>query len=179
MRPHDSLGRAVAWYRLVDVELIPFGIGHLDSVMIQTLCDDRAQPRGTETNEPRRLSLDPLLPGAERRTATTARVHVDVDAVLDRLLLGDDLEPDARTLIFRILDDVRATANFVPSGTPIDLKKSSHESKPDGGPPVVNASAGTARLVDTKGNQYVRHRRQHPAEPRGRSRGSASTRRWR
>ena len=27
-------------------------------------------------------------------------------------------------------------------------------------PPVVNASAGTARLVDTKGNQYVRQRHQ-------------------
>src|SRR5450756_1094956 len=102
-----------AWYRLVDVELIPFGIGHCDSVMIQTLRDDRAQPRGTERNEPRRLSLDPLAPGVERRTATTARVHVDVDAVLDRLLLGDDLEPDARTLTVRILDDVRATAKFV------------------------------------------------------------------
>jgi hypothetical protein len=29
--------------------------------------------------------------------AATAGVHVDVNAVLDRLLLGDDLEPDARS----------------------------------------------------------------------------------
>src|SRR5665647_1702654 len=100
-------------YISVDVELIPFGIGHGDSVMIQTLRDDREQPRGTERNEPRRLSIDPLAPGVERRTATTARVHVDVDAVLERLLLGDDLEPDARTLTVRILDDVRATTKFV------------------------------------------------------------------
>ena len=34
-------------------------------------------------------------------------------------------------------------------------------------PPVINTSAGTARLVDTKGKQYVRQRRRHPAEPHG------------
>ena len=41
-------------------------------------------------------------------------------------------------------------------------------------PPVVNASVGTARLVDTKGNQYVRQRHQHPVEPHG----SATRRPW-
>src|SRR5215207_4854792 len=36
-----------------------------------------------------------------------------MDAVLDRLLLGDDLEPDPRTLTVRILDSVGARAKLV------------------------------------------------------------------
>src|SRR5215216_1141674 len=58
------------------------------------------QARCTEGHEPRRLGLDPLAPDVEPHIAATAGVHVDVDAVLDRLLIGDDLEPDARTSPF-------------------------------------------------------------------------------
>ena len=127
------VGGDLTWYVcLVDVELVAFWVGQRDRVVVQAFLEDRVQPRRTERHEPRRLSLDPLAPCVERQTAATARVHADVDAVLDRLLLGDDLEPDARTLTVRILDDVAACAKLV-LGTPIDLKKSSHESKPVGG----------------------------------------------
>jgi hypothetical protein len=74
--------RGVIQQRLVDVELVAFWIGQRDRIVIQALLDDRVQPRSTERHEPRRLSLDPLAPGVERRTPATARVHVDVDAVL-------------------------------------------------------------------------------------------------
>src|SRR5215207_11367933 len=71
------------------------------------------QARCTEGHEPRRLGLDPLAPDVEPHIAATAGVHVDVDAVLDRLLIGDDLEPDAWTLTVRILDSVGARAKLV------------------------------------------------------------------
>ncbi len=100
--------------------------------MVQIFLNDRVQPRSTERHEPRRLSLDPLAPGLERRTAAAARVYVDVDALLERFLLGDDLEPDARTVTVGILDPVGANAKLS-SGTPTDLYQSSHDSKPGGG----------------------------------------------
>ena len=131
MRPHDSLGRAVAWYWLVDVEVIPFGIGHRDSVMIRTLRDDRGQPRSTERNESRRLSLDPLAPGVERQTATTARVTSMWMRFLIDFFSGTiwNQMRGPSPFGFSMMSEPPPSSS---SGTQIDLKKSSHESKPDG-----------------------------------------------
>ena len=43
-----------------------------------------------------------------RNVNVNRSVDVDVDAVLDRLLLGDDLEPDPRTVTTGVLDPVVA-----------------------------------------------------------------------
>ena len=43
--------------RLVDVELVSFGIGHRDRVVVQTLLDVRVQPGSTERHKPCRLGL--------------------------------------------------------------------------------------------------------------------------
>src|SRR6187200_2267635 len=91
---------------LVDVELVPFGIGHRDCVVVQAFLEVRLQSGGPEGFEPRGLGLDELAPGLEGFAPSPACVHVDVDAVLDRLLLRDDLEPDARALTVRVLDAV-------------------------------------------------------------------------
>ena len=107
----------------VDVELIAFGVDHRDGIVVETFLGVRVQPCGAEQHEPRRLRLDPLAPRVERGTTTVARVHVDVDSVLDRLRLGNDLEPDARTLPARVLYAVGADADRVlrDSDRPIEV----------------------------------------------------------
>ena len=81
----------------MDVELVALGIEHRDRVVVEILLDDRWAAGRTEGLQPRHLRVDQLAPGLERRvSATAARAHVDVEAVLDRLLLRDDLEPDPR-----------------------------------------------------------------------------------
>jgi hypothetical protein len=53
--------------RLVDIELVAFGIGQSDRVVVEALLDDRVQARRTEGHEPRRLSFDPLASGSPDR----------------------------------------------------------------------------------------------------------------
>jgi hypothetical protein len=57
--------RGVAQRRLVDVELVSFGVGQRDRVVVQALLDVRMQSRSTERHEPRRLGLDPLASRVE------------------------------------------------------------------------------------------------------------------
>jgi hypothetical protein len=86
-----------------------------------------------------------------RHIAATAGVHVDVDAVLDRLLFGDDREPDARTLTIRILDPVGARAKLVLGYTdrPVEVV---HESKPDGGGAMTWCNASAQKCASSSGD---------------------------
>jgi hypothetical protein len=70
-QPVDTLahelatGTGVVQQRLVDVELVSFGVDQRDRVVVQALLDDRGQARSTERHEPRCLGLDPLASGVE------------------------------------------------------------------------------------------------------------------
>jgi hypothetical protein len=64
--------------------------------MVEAVLLQHAHRGGSELGQPPHLGVDAFSAGGEWNAAALASVDVEVDPVLDRLALRDDLEPDAR-----------------------------------------------------------------------------------
>ena len=76
--------------------------------MIKAFLGHAAEDRGAEAGQSLRLQVDALLAGLQGQGPVTTGMDVDVQPVRDGLGVGDDLEPDLRSVALRVADPVRS-----------------------------------------------------------------------
>ena len=94
--------------RLVDVELVPLGIGHGHPIVIKPGLGEHPRHRRAEAHKPLHLGVDTRRAGLDRDRPVAAGGDVEVQPVLHRLALRHPLEPDARAGAVWINDAVLA-----------------------------------------------------------------------
>ena len=92
--------------RSVDIELIAFGVLHPDRVVVQPFLGQCASDGGAQAGQPAGLRVDSLPASLDRVRPLATGVDVEVQPVLDRLGIRDDMEPDARPVALRVADPV-------------------------------------------------------------------------
>src|SRR5438552_1349354 len=91
----------------VDVELVAFRVLHPDRVVVEPFLGQGASDGGTQAGQPAGLRVDSLPASLDRVRPLATGVDVEVQPVLDRLGIRDDMEPDARPVALRVADPVR------------------------------------------------------------------------
>src|SRR6266567_6834151 len=93
--------------RSVDIELVAFRVLHPDRVVVEPFLGQCASNGGAQAGQPAGLRVDSLPASLDRVRPLATGVDVEVQPVLDRLGIGDDMEPDARPMALRVADPVR------------------------------------------------------------------------
>src|ERR1022692_2776374 len=93
--------------RSVDIELMAFRVLHPDRVVVQPFRGQGPGGGGAQAGQPAGLRVDSLPASLDRVRPLATGVDVEVQPVLDRPGIWDDMEPDARPVALRVADPVR------------------------------------------------------------------------
>ena len=99
--------------RSVDVEFVAFRVLHPDRVVVQPFLRQRTSDGGAQAGQTAGLRVDSLPASLDRVRPLATGVDVEVQPVLDRLGIRDDMEPDARPVALRVADPVRSVGQFL------------------------------------------------------------------
>src|SRR5450755_3835624 len=99
--------------RSVDIELVAFRVLHPDRVVVRPFLGQCASDGGAQARQPAGLRVDSLPASLDRVRPLATGVDVEVQPVLDRLGIWDDMEPDARPVALRVADSFRPVGQLL------------------------------------------------------------------
>src|SRR6185437_16577875 len=106
-------GEGICLARSVDIELVALWVLHPDRVVVHPFLGQCARDGGAQAGQPAGLRVDSHPASLDRVRPLATGVDVEVQPVLDRLGIWDDVEPDARPMTLRVADPVRPVDQFL------------------------------------------------------------------